>query len=43
VELKFFGRLETGEIAEVPEVSQRTVSRDWKLAKGWLPRELSRA
>ena len=41
VELKFFGGLETGEIAEVLEVSQQTVLRDWKLAKVWLLRELS--
>jgi len=43
VELKFFGGLDTGEIAEVLEVSQQTVLRDWKLAKVWLLRELSRA
>ncbi len=41
VEMKFFGGLETGEIAEVLEVSQQTVLRDWKLAKVWLLRELS--
>jgi RNA polymerase sigma factor (TIGR02999 family) len=43
VELKFFGGLETGEIAEVLAVSQQTVLRDWKMAKVWLLRELSRA
>jgi RNA polymerase sigma factor (TIGR02999 family) len=42
VEMKFFGGLETGEIAEVLGVSQPTVQRDWKLAKVWLLRELSR-
>jgi RNA polymerase sigma factor (TIGR02999 family) len=42
VELKFFGGLEAGEIAEVLGVSQPTVLRDWKLAKVWLLRELSR-
>jgi RNA polymerase sigma-70 factor (ECF subfamily) len=41
VELKFFGGLDTGEIAAVLEVSQPTVLRDWKLAKLWLLRELS--
>ena len=42
VELKFFGGLDTGEIAEVLGVSQPTVLRDWKLAKVWLLRELIR-
>lgn len=39
VELKFFGGLETSEIAEVVGVSEPTVLRDWKLAKAWLLRE----
>src|ERR1035441_3577594 len=43
VELKFFGGLDTEEIAEVLGVSQQTVLRDWKLAKVWLLRELSQA
>jgi RNA polymerase sigma factor (TIGR02999 family) len=43
VELKFFGGLETGEIAEVLGVSPQTILRDWKLAKVWLLRELSRS
>jgi RNA polymerase sigma factor (TIGR02999 family) len=43
VELKFFGGLDAAEIAEVLGVSQPTVLRDWKLAKVWLLRELSRA
>jgi RNA polymerase sigma-70 factor (ECF subfamily) len=42
VELKFFGGLETREIAEVLGISEPTVLRDWKLAKAWLLRELSR-
>jgi RNA polymerase sigma factor (TIGR02999 family) len=42
VELKFFGGLEAREIAEVLGVSQPTVLRDWKLAKVWLLRELTR-
>ena len=41
VELKFFGGLETNEIAEVLQVSQKTVLRDWSFAKLWLCRELS--
>ena len=43
VELKFFGGLETAEIAEVLGVSQQTILRDWKLAKVWLLRELGRS
>ncbi|MDP9098748.1 MAG: sigma-70 family RNA polymerase sigma factor [Verrucomicrobiota bacterium] len=40
VELKFFGGLETNEIAEVLDVSAKAVSRDWHFAKLWLRREL---
>ena len=40
VELKFFGGLEANEIAEVLNVSQKAVSRDWHFAKLWLRREL---
>jgi RNA polymerase sigma factor (TIGR02999 family) len=43
VELKFFGGLETNEIAEVLQVSQKTVLRDWSFAKLWLCRELKTA
>lgn len=42
VELRFFGGLSVEETAEVLRVSQQTVLRDWKLAKMWLLRELSR-
>ena len=42
VELRFFGGLTTEEIAEVLKISPDTVLRDWKLAKVWLHRELSR-
>ncbi|HVI10524.1 MAG TPA: sigma-70 family RNA polymerase sigma factor [Candidatus Binatia bacterium] len=42
VELKFFGGLNAEETAEVLRVSSDTVMRDWKLAKIWLLRELSR-
>jgi RNA polymerase sigma factor (TIGR02999 family) len=42
VEMKFFGGLRTEEIAESLKVSPDTVLRDWKLAKLWLLRELSR-
>ena len=42
VELRFFGGLSVEETAEVLKVSQETVMRDWKFAKNWLMRELSR-
>jgi len=43
VELRFFGGLTVEESAEVLKVSPETVRRDWKLAKAWLLRELSRS
>jgi RNA polymerase sigma factor (TIGR02999 family) len=43
VEMKFFGGLEAKEIAEVLQVSEKTVLRDWNFAKLWLTRELSAA
>jgi RNA polymerase sigma factor (TIGR02999 family) len=42
VELRFFGGLSVEEAAEVLKVSPETVMRDWKLAKGWLRRELGK-
>jgi RNA polymerase sigma factor (TIGR02999 family) len=42
VELRFFGGLTEAEIAEVLQVSPRTVSSDWSLARSWLLRELSK-
>jgi len=42
VELRFFGGLSVKETAELLKVSEETVHRDWKLAKSWLRRELSR-
>jgi RNA polymerase sigma factor (TIGR02999 family) len=42
VEMRFFGGLSVKETAEVLKVSPETVQRDWKLAKSWLRRELSR-
>jgi len=41
VELRFFGGLSIMETAEVLRVSVETVTRDWRLAKLWLLRELS--
>src|SRR6266700_3544609 len=40
VELKFFGGLNHGEIAEVMKISTVTVRRDWVFAKAWLYTEL---
>jgi RNA polymerase sigma factor (TIGR02999 family) len=42
VELRFFGGLSVEETAEVLKISQETVMRDWKFAKNWLFRELTR-
>lgn len=36
VELRFFGGLTVAETAEVLNVSQDTVLRDWRLARAWL-------
>ena len=41
VELKFFGGLTTGEIAETLGVSTATVERDWKFARAWLYRAVA--
>lgn len=40
VEYRYFGGLSEAEIAEVLDISERTVRRDWVKAKGWLHREL---
>ena len=40
VKLKFFAGLEMPEIAELLQVSERTVFREWNAAKLWLCREL---
>jgi RNA polymerase sigma factor (TIGR02999 family) len=42
VELRFFGGLSVEETAKVLKVSPETVMRDWKSAKSWLRRELSK-
>jgi RNA polymerase sigma-70 factor, ECF subfamily len=42
VELRFFGGLDVKETAEVLKVSPDTVLRDWRLAKAWLKREMSK-
>jgi len=42
VELRFFGGMSVEETAEALKVSQDTVMRDWRLAKAWLYRKLSK-
>ena len=42
VELRFFGGLSIAETAEVLKASERTVAREWELAKSWLYRQLSK-
>jgi RNA polymerase sigma factor (TIGR02999 family) len=41
VELRFYGGMSFEEIAEVLQVSKRTVEREWTLVRAWLRRELS--
>jgi len=40
VEYRFFGGLKEKEIAEIMDLSARTVRRDWRKAKAWLARAL---
>ena len=42
VELRFFGGLETAEIAQVLDVSVTTVEREWRFAKAWLQARISK-
>lgn len=41
VELRFFGGLSVEETALVMQISDRTVHREWNLARAWLYREMS--
>jgi RNA polymerase sigma-70 factor (ECF subfamily) len=41
VELRFFGGLTVEEVAEVLNVSKRTVESDWTMVRAWLRRELT--
>ena len=43
VEMRFFGGLSVDETAEALGVSNDTVMRDWKLAKAWLAKEITRS
>jgi RNA polymerase sigma factor (TIGR02999 family) len=42
VELRYFGGLSVEETGHVLKISPQSVMRDWKLARAWLARELSR-
>jgi RNA polymerase sigma factor (TIGR02999 family) len=42
IELRFFGGLSVEETAHVLKISEQSVHRDWRLARSWLLRELSR-
>ncbi|HUE82603.1 MAG TPA: ECF-type sigma factor [Pyrinomonadaceae bacterium] len=42
VELRFFSGLDVIETAEVLGISESTVKRDWRMAKAWLHRDLTR-
>ncbi|MCP4888676.1 sigma-70 family RNA polymerase sigma factor [Rubripirellula sp.] len=41
VELRFFGGLTVAEVAQVLNVSKRTIESEWTILKAWLRRELS--
>lgn len=40
VELRFFGGMTIEEVAEVLDVSPRTVKREWRMARAWLRRAM---
>ena len=42
VDLRFFGGLTEDEVAEALELTPRQVQHAWKLARGWIARELER-
>jgi RNA polymerase sigma factor (TIGR02999 family) len=41
VELRFFGGLTNSEVAQILQVSSRTVEKEWRRVRAWLSRELS--
>jgi RNA polymerase sigma factor (TIGR02999 family) len=43
VEGRFFGGLEVAELAELFEVSESTVAREWRSARAWLALEIRRS
>ncbi len=42
VEMKFFAGLSFEEMAEILDVSSKTVKREWAMARAWLHQEISR-
>jgi RNA polymerase sigma-70 factor, ECF subfamily len=42
VELRFFVGLNVEEVADLLELSERSVKREWAMARAWLQRELAR-
>lgn len=42
VELRYFGGMSAEDVAEVLEVSPKTVKRDWTVARAWLHGELTK-
>lgn len=42
IELRYFGGLTVEETGQVLKISPQSVMRDWKIARAWLARELSR-
>ncbi len=40
VEMRYFGGLSVEEIAAVLDISDRTVRREWQMAKAWLYAEI---
>ncbi len=43
VEARFYGGFENKELAELFEISETTVSREWRLARAWLSVEVRRS
>jgi DNA-directed RNA polymerase specialized sigma24 family protein len=43
VEGRFFGGLEINELAELLEISESTVSREWRSARAWLAVEIRKS
>ncbi len=43
VELRYFGGLSAEEVAQVLDVSSKTVQRDWAVARAWLHGELTKS
>ena len=43
VEMRYFGGMTVDEVAEALRVARETVSRDWRIAKVWLRREIAQS